>query len=196
MSTTTVPSKTNTSTQQPPETEQPAGRPIIRAIRPKDLSPLHETISLLTEDNWESWRQDILLIFRLCYIDKYVDGTLKCPDSKTDPESYKNCIYNDIYARKVIRDRLSEGQKIYASNVAPRLRCGRVSWQSINPVAIKPKNQLMRELTDMKAREGDDTSIHKHLTGVKKDETARSLSRGVTLSHSPNLSRIITQACL
>jgi hypothetical protein len=88
----------------------------VQRIRPKDWSAEHKTITLLEEDNWQSWMEDITLTFDICSLDDYVTGILECLDIATDPVRAGNWEYNDKYTRKVIRKCLSAGQKYHTAN--------------------------------------------------------------------------------
>src|SRR5450631_2086147 len=87
--------------------------PSVIRIRPKDWSGEQKTYNLLKEENWQSWRDDIMLTFDVCGLDRYISGTLLCPDATVDPVGENNWQYNNKYTMKVIRDRLSEGQKYH-----------------------------------------------------------------------------------
>jgi hypothetical protein len=140
--------------------------PKIVKICPKDLSEEHRTIFLLTEDNWDSWREDLLLAVDICHLDEYVTGKIKCPDATVDTDGYANWRYNDTYTQKVIRDRLSDDQKFHTSNCST----AHEMWTNLEGIhqscGKQTKNQIMREITDMKAKEGDD--IVEHLTQIKQ----------------------------
>jgi hypothetical protein len=155
----------STAPSQPTQDEQQQAIDISR-IKPKDWSGEHKTYNLLEKDNWQSWRNDISLTFRVCGLNGYVNGTLKCPNSTTDPVNVSNWKYNDLYTQKVIRDCLSAGQKYHTSN------CDTAKEMWVNLQAIhqsygdQTKNQLMRELMDRKAKDGDD--IIEHLAKLKQ----------------------------
>jgi hypothetical protein len=138
----------------------------ISCIKPKDWSGEHKTYNLLKEDNWQSWRDDISLTFRVCGLNGYINGTLKCLDLTTNPVNVSNWKYNDLYTQKVIHDHLSTGQKYHTLN------CDTAKEMWVNLQAIhqscgdQTKNQLMHELTDRKAKDGDD--IIEHLAKLKQ----------------------------
>jgi hypothetical protein len=150
------PTPEGASVQTPSAVQAPS---IIR-IKPKDWSSEHKTYNLLNEENWQSWRDDILLVFNVCSLDGYVNGTLKCPEEATDALGAENWRYNDKYTRKVIRDRLSTSQKYHTSNCDT----AREMWANLKAIhqscGDQTENQLMRELTDMKAKDGDDIIVH------------------------------------
>jgi hypothetical protein len=143
----------NTNTITPKE-------PSIICIRPKDWSGEQKTYNLLKEKNWQSWCDDIMLTFDVCGLDRYISGTLKCPDTTVDPVGENNWQYNNKYTMKVICDRLSEGQKYHTTN------CSIAQKMWSNLVAIhqtcgdQTENQLMHELTEMKVKDGDDIIAH------------------------------------
>lgn len=157
---------TSTTPAQPAQPAEEAGAPTVARIRPKDWSSEHETYNLLAEDNWQSWRDDILLTLRICGLGDYVNGTIKCPDVATDPVGADNWEYNDTYTKKVIRDRLSQGQKFYTSNC----ETAEEMWSNLKaihqPCSDQTENRLMRELTEMKAKDGD--NIIEHLAKFKQ----------------------------
>jgi hypothetical protein len=149
----------NTNTTTPKE-------PSVIHIRPKDWSGEQKTYNLLKEENWQSWRDDIMLMFDICGLDRYISGTLECPDATVDPVGENNWQYNNKYTMKVIHNRLSEGQKYHTTN------CFTAQKMWSNLVVIhqtcgdQTKNRLMHKLTEMKAKDGDD--IIAHLAKLKK----------------------------
>ena len=156
----------STAPSQPTQEGEQSPTTTIMCIKPKDWSGEHKTYNLLKEDNWQSWREDILLTFEVCGLDNYVNGTLKCPDPSTNTVNTSNWKYNNKYTQKVICNCLSTGQKYHTSN------CDSAKEMWINLQAIhqscgdQTKNQLMRELTNMKAKDSDD--IIKHLAKLKQ----------------------------
>jgi hypothetical protein len=106
----------STVPSQPTQEGEPVQTPSIIRIKPKDWSGEHKTYNLLDKENWESWRDDILLVFNVCGLDGYVNGTLKCLKEATDAVGAENWKYNNKYTWKVIRDRLSASQKYHTSN--------------------------------------------------------------------------------
>ena len=141
-----------------------SNEPSIRRIRPKDLSGEHKAIDLLDDENWESWHDDIQLTFNVCGLRKYIDGTLPCPNKAQDPIGADNWLFNDDYTKKVIRDRMSRGQKHYVTNC----RTSKDMWNNLIAIhqscSDQTENQIMRELIAVKAQEGDD--IKEHLTKI------------------------------
>jgi hypothetical protein len=132
----------------------------IQRIRPKDWSGEHKTYDLLDDDNWQSWREDINLTFTVCGLRDYIEGTLPCPDASTDAVGAGNWRYNDDYTKKIIRDRMSRGQKYHVTNC----KTAQEMWSNLLGIyqtcGDQTENQLMRELTDTKAGEGDDIIAH------------------------------------
>jgi len=152
-----------------PTCEQPAeqtGKPSVACIRPKDWSGEHKTYNLLADDNWQSWWDDIMLTFGVCGLDDYVYGILKCPDTSSDPVAVDNWKYNDMYTQKIIRDRLSTGQKFHTANCDTAYEM----WSNLQAIhqscGDQTENQLMCELTEMKVKDGD--NIIKHLAKIKQ----------------------------
>lgn len=82
---------------QPVQEGEQAFMPSVICIKPKDWSSEHKTYNLLNGENWQSWRDDILLIFDICSLDSNVNGTLKCPNEVTDTVGTDNWKYNNKY---------------------------------------------------------------------------------------------------
>src|SRR3984885_7656067 len=156
----------NTAPIQQPHDEDHDVTSSVKCIRPKDWSGEHKTTDLLDEDNWQAWRDDIDLAFDVCGLRDYVEGTLPCPNQATDPGGAANWKYNDGYTKKVIRDRMSRAQKYHITNC----KTSQEMWSNLQAIhqacGDQTENQLMRELTDTKARKGDD--IIEHLAKVKQ----------------------------
>ena len=152
-------------TQSQPEGEQ-GSLPSIQRIHPKDLSGEHKTVELLEDENWQSWHDDIELMSSICGLSNYVDGTLKCPNRSKDPVGASNWKFNDNYTKKIIRERISQGQKHYVNN------CQTSNDMWTNLLAIHQfcgdhtQNQLMRKLMRMMAQ--DDNDIIGHLNNITK----------------------------
>src|SRR6266852_5279991 len=151
--------------QQPPQGEQAPTRTVQR-IRVKDWSGEHKGIDPLDDDNWQVWRDDIDLAFNVCGLRGYVNGEISCPDAGSDPVGADNWQYNDDYTKKVICDRVSRGQKHHLTNC----KTAHEMWSNLKAIhqacGDQTENQLMRELTDTKANEGD--NIIKHLAKIKR----------------------------
>jgi hypothetical protein len=73
--------------QEPAPQARQAGQPSIVCIWPKDWSGKHKTYNLLSEDNWQSWQDDITLTFGVCGLNKYVNGDLRRPNSSIDSDA-------------------------------------------------------------------------------------------------------------
>ena len=85
-------------TQSQPEGEQ--GSPSsIQRIRPKDLSGEHKTVELLEDENWQSWHNNIELMFSICGLSDYIDSTLERPDRSKDPAGASNWKFNNCTKR-------------------------------------------------------------------------------------------------
>src|SRR5260370_9313894 len=151
--------------QQLPQGEQ-APTLTVQRIRAKDWSGEHKGIDPLDDDNWQAWRDDIDLAFNVCGLRGYVNGEISCPDAGSDPVSADNWLYNDDYTKKVIHDRVSRGQKHHLTNCTT----AHEMWSNLKAThqvcGDQTENQLMRELTDTKANEGDD--IIQHLAKIKR----------------------------
>lgn len=124
----------STAPTQPLQQGEQVPVPSVIRIKPKDWSGEHKTYNLLEEDNWQSWRDDIILTFRVCGLDGYVNGTLKCPDAATDSTGAENWKYNDQYTQKVIRDRLGASQKYHTSNCDT----AKEMWTNLQAIHLTP----------------------------------------------------------
>ena len=136
----------STAPSQPTQDEHQQAIDIPR-IKPKDWSGKHKTYNLLEEDNWQSWRDDISLTFGVCGLNGYVNGTLKCPDSTTNPVNASNWKYNDLYTQKVIHNHLSTGQKYHTSNcdTAKEMWCHWLGYRLIYQALTAALWLLVRE---------------------------------------------------
>jgi len=159
------PTSSTQPAQQPPQGEQAQTRTVQR-IRAKDWSGEHKGIDPLDDENWQVWRDDIDLAFNVCGLRGYVNGEIPCPDAGSDPVGADNWQYNDDYTKKVIRDRVSRGQKHHLTNC----KTAHEMWSNLKAIhqacGDQTENQLMRELTDTKANEGED--IIEHLAKIKR----------------------------
>ena len=159
-STPTAPSNTSSSPSMSTQQTTSPTLPGIEKIKPRDYAEEHRSVNLLDEENWLSWRTDIELAFRVCELKGYISGDLKCPDEANDPVGAANWRYNDDYTKKVIRDRLSVGQKYHTDNCDTSQQM----WTNLEAIhqsrGYQTQNQLMRELNELKAKEGDDIPEH------------------------------------
>ena len=134
--------------------------PSVTRIKPREFAGEHKLSTLLSETNWQSWRDDIQLTFQVCDLLGYVTGQLKCLDKVADPIGENNWQYNDSYTKKVIWDCLSNGQKFYMANCDT----ARKMWVNLEVIhqsyGDQTENQLMRELFSTKAKDGDDIITH------------------------------------
>ena len=77
-----------------------------------------------------------------------------------------NWKYNNDYTKKVIRNQVSRGQKHHLTNC----QTTHEMWSNLKAIhqvcGDQTENQLMRELTDTKAYEGD--NIITHLAKIKR----------------------------
>ena len=141
----------------------------IQHIWAKDWSQEHWTFDLLKEENWQLWHEDIELTFTVCRLRDYVDGTIQCPDKDTDPIGASNWSYNNDYTKKAICNHISHAQKYHVTNC----KTTQEIWSNLQAIhqacEDQTKNQLMRELTDTKAGEGD--NIIEHLSRNKSSGT-------------------------
>ncbi len=162
MLTTATPSVVGPSVPDGGQTAQPS----VTRIRPNDYAGEHEIYYLLREDNWQTWREDIYLTFQVCDLLGYVHGHRKCPEKDVDPVGESNWRYNDLYTKKVICDRLSEGQKYHTINCDT----SNEMWKNLEaihqPHGDHTGNELMREMMRMKAKDGE--NIIEHLAKLKQ----------------------------
>src|SRR5260370_42635523 len=137
----------------------------VQRIRAKDWSGEHKGIDPLDDDNWQAWRDDIDLAFNVCGLRRSGNGEISCPDAGFDPVGADNWLYNDDYTKKVIRDRVSRGQKHHLTNCTT----AHEMWSNLKAIhqvcGDQTENQLMRELTDAKPNEGYPNL--KHLAKIK-----------------------------
>lgn len=173
------------STDEPAPQDGQAGQPSVTRIRPRDWSGEHRTYNLLQEENWQSWQRDIKLTFAVCGLNPYVDGTLKCPDAQADHIGANNWKYNDQYTQKVIRDRLSEGCKYHTDNCETAYQM----WENLKAIyqscGTQTETQLMREMTELRAQDGD--NIIEHLATLKRMWDRCTLIQGDNLTLTPKM---------
>src|SRR5258708_10046418 len=86
--------------------------PAITWIRVQDHVGEIQQRDLLDNENWLSWRDDMMLTFNLCEIQDYILGQNRCPNRDTDPVGADNWHYNDTYTQQIIRMNLGCNQKI------------------------------------------------------------------------------------
>ena len=157
---------TPTMSTAPTQQSQPMTTITIECIKLKDWLGEHKTYNLLVDDNWQSWHDDITLTFRVCSLDNYVNGTIQCPDPNSDAIGTNNWKYNDMYTKKVIHDCLSASQKYHTLNC----ETAKEMWTNLQAIhqscGNQTKNQLICELTNIKAHDGDD--IIEHLAKLKQ----------------------------
>ena len=155
-------------TTVPASPTQPAQKqsPSVACIRAKDWAGEHKAIDLLDKDNWQFWHDNIDLTFNICGLCGYIDDTLPCPNVATEPIATGNWTYNNDYTKKVIRDRISRGQKYHVTNC----RTSQEMWVNLKAIhqscSDQTENQLMHKLTDKKAHDGND--IIQHLASIKQ----------------------------
>jgi hypothetical protein len=149
-----------------PQLNQQAAVPGVKRPIAKDWSGEHKTYNLLDDDNWQSWHDDINLTFRVIRLKGYISSNFKCLDPAVDPVGTDNWEYNNQYTQKIIRDRLSKGQKFHAANC----KTSHEMWNSLQSIhqscSDHTQNQLMQEILDTKAKDGDD--IITHLTKIRQ----------------------------
>ncbi len=76
-----------TQTAMQPNALNQITMPSIICICPRDFSSENKTYSLLKEDNWQAWQEDIYLLFEVCDLLGYIHGEIECPNESIDPVS-------------------------------------------------------------------------------------------------------------
>jgi hypothetical protein len=68
---------------------------------------------MLDDTNWVVWRAHLILKFRCCGVEGYVNGTIPCPDRNVDPKGAENWSYNDAYMQHIILSNVTRSDVHY-----------------------------------------------------------------------------------
>ena len=90
----------------------------------------------------------------------YITGHIKCPDARVDLKGAENWAYNDQITQRTIRNNVGRNQKIHCTGAT----LVQEMWKNLEAIyqsrGVQTQHQLMQELYDTKAREGDDIITH------------------------------------
>jgi len=132
----------------------------IECIRIQDIAGNTQQPDPLDDENWLSWRDDIVLMFNICGMTDYITGHIKCPDARVDLKGAENWAYNDQITQRTIRNNVGHNQKIHCTGATS----AQEMWKNLEAIyqsrGVQTQHQLMQELYDTKAREGDDIITH------------------------------------
>jgi len=100
------------------------------------------------------------LMLKLCGVDHYVRGAIKCPDNNSDPLGAENWVFNDTYAKLLITNNIEGVQMVHIGQCAT----SHEMWGSLVAMHESKGHQTtisyMRNLFHTTAEEGDDISDH------------------------------------
>ena len=57
-------------------------------------------------------------MLKLCGVDHYICGTIKCPDNNSDLLDAKNWVFNNTYAKLLITNNIEGVQMVYVGQCA------------------------------------------------------------------------------
>src|ERR1700680_4677985 len=78
----------------------------------QEVQPLTLISEKLSEDNWAQWKEEIMGFFELCELLPIVNGTLLMPNADVQPENAKAWLFNDRFAKGLIRKSIVKDQFI------------------------------------------------------------------------------------
>src|SRR5260370_21073976 len=132
----------------------------IECIRIQDIAGSTQQPDPLDDENWSSWRDDIILTFNICGMTDYITKHIKCPEAHIDLKGAENWAYNDQITQRTIRNNVGRNQKIHCT----RATSVQEMWKNLKAIyqsrGVQTQHQLMQELYDTKARKGNDIIAH------------------------------------
>jgi hypothetical protein len=116
----------------------------------------------LDEKNWVIWKERMKLALRLCGLEGYTNGSIKCPD---DPLKARYWTFNDSRAQFIIVNNISSSEMVNISQCSTTHKM----WLSLEAVheekshhtAIMNIHNLLRTSVD------ENMNISDHLTTLK-----------------------------
>ena len=149
-----------TDSQTASSSNQPAA--MITKLSTNHGSAITKLPEALDEENWNTWRERIKRVFRLCGVEGYADGTITRPDSGESAEAWD---HNDNYTQLLIVHNLSSSQIVHVGQNTT----ASAIWQSLEAVHESKGHQtiiaIVRNLFQTKADE--ETNITEHLNHLK-----------------------------
>src|SRR5216684_4017773 len=140
--------------------------PSVQRICTQDHAAHIQLTDHLDDDNWGTWRADIMLTFSLCEIEEYIFGQITCPNKDVDEISAKNWKMNNSFGMRIIRTNLSCTQKIHVADAST----SHDMWSNLEAIhqsrGMQTQHQLMQDLYKMKAHDGQ--NIIEHLRRLKE----------------------------
>src|SRR5216684_3416336 len=132
----------------------------IERICIQDIAGNTQQPDPLDDENWSSWSDDIILTFNICGMTDYITRHIKCPDACVDPKGAENWAYNNQIMQWTIRNNIGRNQKIHCTGAT----LAQEMWKNLEVIyqsrGVQTQHQLMQELYDTKAREGNDIIAH------------------------------------
>ncbi len=142
------------------EGEPPHIEVSVARVRANENSAITRLNDPLNESNWTTWRGKMNLMLKLCGVDPYVQGKVKCPEETIDPESADNWVFNDTYAKLLITNNVEPAQMVHVGQCST----SHEMWASLVAVHESKGHQTtisyMRNLFHTTADEGDNISDH------------------------------------
>jgi len=100
------------------------------------------------------------LMLKLCSVEPYVQGKVKCPEETIDPEGADNWVFNDTYAKLLITNNIEPAQMVHIGQCS----ISHEMWASLVAVYESKGHQTtisyMCNLFHTTADEGNNISDH------------------------------------
>ena len=151
---------TATTSSQPLESGRDAESALD--IPTKESSNTIKISEPLDEKNWSVWKERMKLALRLCGLEGYADGSIKCPD---DPVKAKYWAYNDSRAQFIIVNNISSSEMVNTTQCSTTHKM----WLSLEAVhEEKSHHTIVMNIHNLLHTSADEnTNISDHLTTLK-----------------------------
>src|ERR1700724_2231664 len=84
----------------------------ISKVNIREVQPLTLISEKLLDQTWIQWKKEIMGFFELCELLPIVDGTLPIPDAAVQPDDAKAWLFNNRFAKVLIRKSVGSNQFI------------------------------------------------------------------------------------
>ena len=144
----------STSTTIAPNTVSPSIQ-----YKPKDTRQT-KIYNFLGDNNWPSWKEDIMLNLDINRLLCYAIGTILCPNRINNLDNYEIWVFNDKCTCEIICEQVKESHKFHILNCTS----ARHMWTNLEtihqPCSDHMTTHLMCEIYDHHTHEGDDIIAH------------------------------------
>jgi hypothetical protein len=148
--------------QQEGSSTQQTDTPTITKVPTNHNSAITKLSEPLDENNWNSWRERIRRVFRLCGIEGYVNGTIERPVFGDSTEAWD---HNDNYAQLLIVQNLASSEIVHVGQNTT----ANTIWLSLEAIHESKGHQtiiaIIRNLFHTTADE--ETNVTEHLNQLK-----------------------------